>query len=521
MLSLEFRHRVRAKLWLLPLLVVLAAFLLSLVTVAIDRHYGDHLIPRSITGSASAASAILSTVASAMITMTTLVLTITMVAVQLAMGQFSPRIVRALLHDRSSQLTFGLFAATFTFAILALREVQAVDSGAVPGITVLTAYLLMFASIVTLFLYIHSSGNSLRAAGLIDLVSDQLRVQLDRCYPAGRPPRADPAVIPAAEPGIVCDLDRRRLVKAARQAGCALELVPMLGDFVPAGADLFRIHGDAGRLDRAKVCGLVILGNERKHKDDPTYGFRELVDIGERCLAQPFTDPTTAVMVIDRLHDCLRQIAPRPFPDGRLRDADGEVRLVERSISWDGLVRLAFDELRLAGAASPQVPRRIRAVLEDLRTVVPAERRPALDRQLTLLTAAVERSYPDRADVEAALVSDHQGIGSGPDLELAAAWSADPGGPPLEEGVEPHEARDEQHGADGDGDQQHPKHRGVRRGAVHRRVGQEHDRVLGERPGPQQRGDRDAGTHPGKHEAPGREDGHRRDAGGRGKHDDG
>ena len=41
------------------------------------------------------------------------------------------------------------------------------------------------------------------------------------------------------------------------------------------------------------------------------------------------------------------------------------------------------------------------------------ERRPPLDRQLKLLDAAVRRAYTDNADVDAALVADMQGIGSG------------------------------------------------------------------------------------------------------------
>ena len=57
-----------------------------------------------------------------------MVLTVTLVAVQLAMGQFSPRIVRALLDDRGDQLAIAVFGATFTFAVFSLR---AVDTG--PG----------------------------------------------------------------------------------------------------------------------------------------------------------------------------------------------------------------------------------------------------------------------------------------------------------------------------------------------------------------------------------------------------
>ena len=80
-----------------------------------------------------------------MVSLTALVLTITMVVVQLAMGQFSPRIVQRILRDKPSQLAIGLFVATFVHAILTLREVQdnGDGSGHVPGIAVLTAFMLV------------------------------------------------------------------------------------------------------------------------------------------------------------------------------------------------------------------------------------------------------------------------------------------------------------------------------------------------------------------------------------------
>jgi uncharacterized membrane protein len=223
-------------------------------------------------------------------------------------------------------------------------------------------------------------------------------------------------VVVTAEPGLVVDLDRPALVAAARDAGVVLEMVPMIGDFVPVGSPLFRVQGAPDGLDHEHVARLVVLGAERTHDDDPTYGFRKLVDIAERAIAQPFADPTTAIMVIDRLHDCLRRLATREFPTGRHSDGDGTVRLVERVQTWDGYVRLAFDELRLAGAVTPQVPRRMRAALLDLKAVTPRRRHPPLDRQLRLLDAGVHRSYEDDDDVVAALFADQQGIGSGTDL---------------------------------------------------------------------------------------------------------
>ena len=54
------------------------------------------------------------------------------------------------------------------------------------------------------------------------------------------------------------------------------------------------------------------------------------------------------------------------------------------------------------------------------------ERRQPLDRQLKLLDEAVGRAYADDADVDAALVPDMQGIGSGPDVMSHPPRSASP-----------------------------------------------------------------------------------------------
>ena len=126
--------------------------------------------------------------------------------------------------------------------------------------------------------------------------------------------------------------------------------------------------------------------------------------------SSPFQDPIISVQSINAIHVFLRRLARREFPSGRHHDAHGHVRLVEPVMSWDGYVRLAFDEVPLAGAVSPQFARPLRAALEYLRTVASPERRPPLDRQLELLDRAVRRAYTDHADVEAALVPDMQSI---------------------------------------------------------------------------------------------------------------
>ena len=406
---------VRSTLWFIPVMCVLAGVVLSIGTITIDRLTGFDLIPRWMTGGPDAALGILTTIALSMVSLATLVLTITMVVVQLAMGQFSPRIVQTFLRDKPSQLAIGLFVATFAHAMLSMREVQFEDGGQVPGIAIGVAYVLVLISIAMLVLYVDHIGRSLRVSSLIELVGDDTRRLLDDQYPemlsdAG----ASPSVIAAAASGVVTSIDRDGLVGLAESADCVLHVVPAVGSFVPAGASLLTIEGPVDRLDRRTAAQCVELGLERTLDEDVGYGFRMLVDVAERSLSEsPFLDPTTAVQSIDRLHDGLRQLSVRVIPDGRHHDDAGNLRLTVPTMDWDSYVHLAFDEIRLAGAASPQVSRRLIAALTDLIDYAPSDRRPALVEQLELLQAAICKLPRDGTDLNRSAVADGQGLGAG------------------------------------------------------------------------------------------------------------
>ena len=204
------------------------------------------------------------------------------------------------------------------------------------------------------------------------------------------------------------------LVREAQRTDCVLELVPALGAFVPANGPLFLVHGDPDELDENALFSSLSLKLEPTLDEDVAYGMRLLVDIAERSLSEsPFQDPTTAVQAIDRLHDILRQLARRPLPDGRVHDDKGEIRLLVKTMSWEDYVHLAFVEIRIAGAGSPQVSRRLVAALTDLRRVTLPERVEVLDEQLGLLRAATMEAIADERDARLALDPDREGLGTG------------------------------------------------------------------------------------------------------------
>lgn len=410
-------NNVSTSLWLIPVLCVLIGMAISFATLAIDRANDYQMLPPSLVGGPDAVLAILTTVASSMVTLAVLVLTIVLVVVQMAMGQFSPRIVQRLLRDRPSQFAIGLFVATFVHTLLAIREVELAGpegDGQVPGAAIVVTFVLALVSIAVLVMYIHHIGQALRVSALVEIAGDRTRKLISRIYPDPGVIAEDAGVVVAGKSGVVTEIAYNHLVDAARTADVALEMVPAVGEFVPSGSPLFLVHGDPAGIDHESVANGVILQLERSLEQDVAYGVRLLVDMGIRSLSDaPWQDPTTAVQAIDRIHDCLRELVRRPFPDGLHHDDEGELRLIERVVTWDDYVHLAFVELRLAGAGSPQVARRLESALRDLRSIAPDDREAVLVEQLDLLHEAVEANLDDPRDAALAVTPDPSGLGAG------------------------------------------------------------------------------------------------------------
>ena len=157
--------------------------------------------------------------------------------------------------------------------------------------------------------------------------------------------RRRPDVIAAPHSGVLVGIDRQRLVELA--ASCGLRAARRAG---PRRLRASRGCAGADRRRRRRastgdaVTDALHSGLERTLDEDLAYGFRLLVDMAERSLADSeFLDPTTAVQCIDRLHDGLRQLSGRVIPDGLLRDEDGHPA---RHVPDAGLGRVRASRLR-------------------------------------------------------------------------------------------------------------------------------------------------------------------------------
>jgi uncharacterized membrane protein len=373
----------RETFWLLPAVCVAAAILLSLLLPNVHLPAGRSLL---FAGGPESARSVLSSITSAMITMTGLVFSVTIVALQLAAGQFSSRIMRDFLSDRVVQVTFGTFVATFTYAIIMQGSVLGVTGGSnpvVPQVGMTVAFALVMVSIALFVVYINRIANSIRVANIVTRIGVRTRATIDIRYPTQASAQACPTPIgppsryvTAPRPGVIVSVNEQALVDLAARGRSVLVLVPRIGDYLPTGARIFAVHGDAPGDEM--LLRHVAFDTERTYEQDVAFGFRELVDVAERALSPAVNDPTTAAQAIDVLHDLLRRIGQRPPPGRHHLDRAGQLRLLADRYTFSDLLELALEEIAHYGFHDVQTPRRLQALLIDLQGCALPEYQPAI-----------------------------------------------------------------------------------------------------------------------------------------------
>jgi uncharacterized membrane protein len=377
--------------WAVPLLCAVAAAGLGLALSNLDALLNTSFtLPFLFAGGPEGARALLSAIITSMISFTGLVFSITIVVLQLTSSQFSPRVLRTFLRDWFDQLTLGVFVATFVYALVVLRAVRGTAelNPFVPQLAITVAFGFVLGSVVVFLVYIHHIAQSIRAATIIDTIAHETRALLERRYPPdawqAAPvvlPTAPAHRVPAGRPGVVQRVDDERLLQLAEQHDVAIRMLRAVGEFVPAGAPLLEVYGeDLPDPDRARAA--VRLGNERSLDEDVGFGLRQLVDIAERALSPGVNDPTTAVQVIDQLHDLLRRLATRPLPPRQTLTEAGRLAVDVPQPDFADYLGLAVDEIAHWGADAERIQRRLRVMLHDLHDAARPEHRPALKRAL-------------------------------------------------------------------------------------------------------------------------------------------
>ena len=360
---------VRTSLFYTPMLFVLTSVLLAQAFLTLDEWIGRRgfEVPATIGSTVGSARALLGTVAAATITFAGIAFSVSLLMIQQASSQFSPRVLHGFFRDRFSKRVIGFSLGTFTFSLLVLRGVRDPSEGSavIPHVSVSVAVLLGVSALLGVIGFINHSAHSMEVGEIIRRIAEQARANIRRQCPhavgdappllvEGPVPSGEKLVIRAGSDGWVRGVDFGRLRRALEPGG-AVRLDLAIGSFVTEGAPIMTAWGVDGAQGERILRGAIRIGRVRSIDQDLSFGFRQIVDIGLRALSPGVNDPTTAREAIVYLGAVLRELVTRELPPRVIADEQQRRIFRHEALVVGDYIDLAFSEIRLAAATQPAV----------------------------------------------------------------------------------------------------------------------------------------------------------------------
>ncbi|MCP3137521.1 DUF2254 domain-containing protein [Pyxidicoccus xibeiensis] len=322
---------------------------------------------------AAEARSMLATVLGIALSSMSIVLSLSMLVVQNAAGQYSPRLLRLYVHSAGIRIIIPVFVATGVYCLVASQEFGfASEAARVPRPALGMAMLLLLLCGAALVFQVLHTLQLMRVEYLVRQVRqetlrvarsrDRLRQEDVAAAVPGRSGGAWP--LRASADGFVVDVDAPALRAVASARGLAVHVGLAIGEPVVRGAEVGWVEpGRGGGAMSPEVCAeflrAIHLGRWRSEDTDVALGVRQLVDVAIKALSPAINDPYTAVEAVDQLTFLLCGLGELRLGPRVLADASGRPCVFLRGPTLRDYLELATDQILRYGATEPAVVLRL------------------------------------------------------------------------------------------------------------------------------------------------------------------
>jgi uncharacterized membrane protein len=324
------------------------------------------------------AQVILSSIATSIMTVVSIVFAILLMTLTLASTQFSPRILISFVRDRTTQWTLGVFLGTFSYCMAALPAARALPHPFVPVATVTGAMVLALTCVGWLIYFINHISQSISVNHIVDRIARETELVIHELMPYPRGPFALPdrgegapamnGAILSQRSGYIRYIDIKHLVDLAKAYRVCLHLERRVGQFIPAGVPLARVSKPE-RLAADYAIHLAAafdIGPTRTLQQDVEFGIIQIVDIALRAMSPAVNDPSTAISCVDQLSRIMIIWIGRMPPPSHYYAPPHVLRLFVPWMSFDGLLDTAFEQIRHYAVADIAVSLRLMRAFSDI-----------------------------------------------------------------------------------------------------------------------------------------------------------
>ena len=365
---------IRASYWFIPSIMITSALLLGYLSTSwLPDITADATFKNTIRLlSPDTARTLASTVATSIITATSIAFSMTLVALTMASSQFGPRLLQTFMDDRGTQFVLGALTSTFIYCIFAVyylgSETAQLASASLIGM--LTMGIGIVDTIVLIY-YIHHIARFIQVDEIIERCYQDCLARVNAQLPhtekladtiisipvemISLPVYAFP--IKLEKSGYVQRIDYHGLLSQHREYINGFHLHIKAGDYVTHRQNVCTVYCIHPIEDDvlSSLKDHVVLGSRRTAIQDPTFGIKQIVEISLRALSPGINDPMTAMTCADRLTTICLNLSKRTFPGKATVNRDNEQWMIKKSFSFAQVIDTAFSQLRQAAARHPDV----------------------------------------------------------------------------------------------------------------------------------------------------------------------
>lgn len=270
-------------------------------------------IPDVLLTNVSLAESILSTLAGALLTITTFTFSTTMVVLTTYSSNYSPRVVENFLQEKTTMKVLGTFIGGFVYSITTLFFLGEIfTSDRVLSASVAIIYAIW--CVIQFVIFIFSVGNSVQAQNLISKLYEEARDIIDAFIDSNRDRRRDSYEtddfdhqhrIIAQTSGYLVALDSREIHQTLEGTQYRLVVHAQIGDFVSKGDELALLcsneNGESTEEKIDRILRHFSFSSKRFTILDYRYAIQKIVDIALRAISPGINDPNTAISCIHSL----------------------------------------------------------------------------------------------------------------------------------------------------------------------------------------------------------------------------
>jgi uncharacterized membrane protein len=315
----QFWLGIKNSFWFVPALIVFALTLLAIEIVETDKYLviseKDLPIPWSSFEPESVRT-FLATIAGSMMTIAGVIFSITILVLAQTASQYTSRVLRNFMKNRSNQVVLGIFVGIFVFCLFSITMLHPKDN----ILTALSGLFLAIIGVGFLVHYIHQISISIQASEILRNVYNETTTAIKNQYLEREINDHDRVFvlenrIYTRDVGFLQAIDTNALQQLAHDYETKIQIPNFIGDFIslgdPIGLTEKDLHEDETFCNR--FYRALIIGKYRTLESDPLYGIQQITDISLRGLTSSYNDITTVQTAIGYLTSLYVQLANRQF----------------------------------------------------------------------------------------------------------------------------------------------------------------------------------------------------------------